>query len=154
RGSCGTPVSEAQIASRARPPVRSSVVRPVLLLVMLWLFLGVPIVSVMVTALRTAISHAHAATVPLPPDSLPPAQPPSVARTLVSFAPPVLVLLGVSGYLAWRVIAARRFNRTAYPRLLAQWQASLICKVCGAVFRPSDGEAGAPLGETPEQGLP
>jgi hypothetical protein len=121
---------------------------------MVWLFLGVPIVSVMVTALRTAISHAHAATVPLPPDSLPPAQPPSVARTLVSFAPPVLVLLGVSGYLAWRVIAARRFNRTAYPRLLAQWQASLICKVCGAVFRPSDGEAGAPLGETPEQGLP
>jgi hypothetical protein len=138
RGSCGTPVSEAQIADRAKPPARRSVVKPGLLLVLVWLFLGVPIVSVMTTALRAAVSHTQTAAANASPDSLPPAQPASLARTLVSFAPPVLVLLGVSGYLGWRVIDARRFNRTAYPRLLADWQASSICKVCGAVFRPSE----------------
>jgi hypothetical protein len=145
RGSCGTPVSEAQIASRAKPPARRSVVKPALLLVAVCLFLGVPIVSVMTTALRAALSHTQTA----PPDGLPPAQPASLARTLVSFAAPVLVLFGVSGYLGWRVIDARRFNRTAYPRLLADWQASSICKVCGTVFRPSETEAAMPSRETP-----
>jgi hypothetical protein len=95
RGSCGTPVSEAQIASRAKPPARRSVVKPALLLVAVCLFLGVPIVSVMTTALRAALSHTQTAL----PDGLPAAQPASLARTLVSFAPPVLVLFGVSGYL-------------------------------------------------------
>jgi len=137
RGSCGTPASEAQIASRVTPPARRSVIKPALLLVVVWLFLGVPIVSVMTTALRAAVAHTPT-PVDSAPDALPPAQPASLARTLVSFTPPVLVLLGVSGYLGWRMNHARRFNRTAYPRLLADWQASSICKVCGTVFRPSE----------------
>jgi len=150
RGSCGTLVSESQIASRVKPLAPRSVVKPVLMLVVVWLFLAFPIVSVFTTALRSAISAVRpAATVGATPnggadslpDSLPPAQPISLARTLVSFAPPVLVLFGLSAYLVWRAIDARRFNRTAYPRLLADWQSSLICKVCGAVFRPPEAEA-------------
>jgi hypothetical protein len=139
RGSCGTPISESQIASRVKPPARRSVAKLVLMLVVVWLFLGFPIVSVFTTALRSAVSHTQAA--PASADSLPAAQPISLARTLVSFTPPVLVLLGLSAFLGWQAIQARRFNRTAYPKLLADWQSSLICKVCGAVFRPPEAEA-------------
>jgi hypothetical protein len=168
RGSCGMPISEGQIASRAKPPVRRSVAQSVLMLVVVWLFLGFPIVSVLTTALRSAASPMRPAvtggappnrgnqtpSADSPPDSLPPAQPISLARTLVSFAPPVLVLLGLSAYLVWRAIHARRFNRTAYPRLLADWQSSLICKVCGAVFRSPEAEADVPRHETSGKGLP
>jgi hypothetical protein len=107
RGSCGTPISESQIANRVKSPARRSVAKFVLMLVVVWLFLGFPIVSVFTTALRSAISHTQAA--PVSADSLPPAQPISLART--------------------------------YPKLLADWQSSLICKVCGAVFRPPEAEA-------------
>jgi hypothetical protein len=164
RGACGTPISEGQIASRAKPPARRSAAKPVLLLVAVWLFLGFPIVSVLTTALRSAASPARPAATgsaslnrgnqtPSSADSLPPAQPISLARTLVSFAPPVLVLVGLSTYLVWLALDARRFNRTAYPRLLADWQSSFLCNVCGAVFRPPEVEADIPPRETPGKGL-
>jgi hypothetical protein len=81
--------------------------------------------------------HATAST----PNAAPAAVPPSPMHTslsdIVAATAFSLVFAGAFGLFPFVALRkASRYNTTVYPRLLAQWEASFMCRACGNVFTP------------------
>lgn len=144
-GYSGSTVSQSIVSGLANPPVQMSVARPVILFVLLWLFMGTAVYTLLILPANRPpeVHHAeiidgrthrviHRATAPV---SSPASQKNAAESVLLG---PAVFTLCFSVILVLRIIRANRFNSNHYPLQFLEWQSSFLCKACGTRFLPPD----------------
>ncbi len=139
-GYSGSTVSQSIVGSLATPPLKRSVLKPLLWLLVLWVFVGGPI-----TFAAQRLVSGTSLSVPAPIVNGPLYHPSHRGRlprttgisreqseqlTLIA----ATVGTAISALLIWRAAAALKFNRLNFPRLLQSWQSAFLCRGCGMIF--------------------
>lgn len=145
-GYSGRTTSQTLVGSLANPPVKRSVLKPLLWLLLVFVVFGTAIRSVSETILQPATVSSPAPIIDGPRAKVsrkrtmptrPVVTPEQRQRSLVVFAG---VGLALAALIVWRIVSAIRFNHGPYPILLRVWQSSFMCRACGAVFQPANAE--------------
>ncbi len=140
----GRTVSQNLLAQSANPPLKRSVIKPLLWLLVVWATFGGTIVSTLsrltgtqnpmpttliVDGPKYLAHHRHAAP---PRRALGPDASEQILWTVVGIGSALTI------FLLWLVISNFRFNRKEYPKLFNQWRLAFMCRDCGSLFYPPD----------------
>ncbi len=139
-GRSGSSISQSIVSRLAAPPIKRSVLKPLLWLLLVGCLFGsalslqferlstpgkarnsAPIVE------RSRVQHRH----PGPAADQFSHQEKQNGQGLWVIAAPVIAVIAL---LMWLIIRAVRFNRFVYPQQVERWRLSSMCRSCGAIF--------------------
>ena len=139
----GSTVSQSLVGGLATPPLKRSVLKPAFWPFVVWLFLGGPITF---AVHRLTLNPPQAGAAPIvngPHYALRKGRTkpvPGIPRDQNEEQVLIAAAIGATGsaLLIWHALAALKFNRLEFPRLLHKWESAFMCRGCGAIFHPPD----------------